>query len=129
MSNPINVTIPVTQNKVTLYITVDTFALFTQQATIQPQNGGQQMVASGSGEGKRVGFWTYSIPTAGLYTFSVWLQFDNGDGTGFRDSGSVYAGSFSTHSLNQTVVFSEDQTDNDANDCFVTFMWFQTGAS
>jgi hypothetical protein len=126
MPNPINVSIPVTQPNVTLYIAVDTYAAYTQQATIQPSNG-QPFIASGSGEGKRIGFWTYPIGNAGIYNFNVWLQYN--DGSGFKNSGSVSTGAFSTRSLNQTVVFSEDSTDNDGNDCFVTFMWFQSGVT
>jgi|GEM_PF-2484238 len=126
MANPIAVNIPVTQANVTLYIAVDSYASYIQQATIQ-RSGGQPLVARGNGEGVRIGFWTVPIASPGIYTFSVWIQYN--DGSGFKNSSAVSTGSFSTRSLNQTVVFSEDASDNDDNDCFITFMWFQGGVT
>jgi hypothetical protein len=129
MANPIVVSIPITQAPTTLYITVDTYAAFTQQATIQPNNGThpQPFVAQGSGEGTRIGFWTFQAATTGIYTFNILIKYN--DGSGFKNSAGVSTGAFATRSLNQTVVFSEDYTDNDDNDCFITFMWFQSGVS
>lgn len=121
MSNPINVSISVTQPNVTLYIMVDTFAAYTQKADIQCPNQ-KTFTASGNGEGKRIGYWTYPISAAGIYTFQCRIQYD--DGSGFKLSKEVATGSFSTLSLNQTIVFSEDAGDSDMNDCFITFMWF-----
>ncbi|HYO77700.1 MAG TPA: hypothetical protein VE010_14670 [Thermoanaerobaculia bacterium] len=127
MPNPIVVSVPITQAPATLYITVDTYAAYTQKATIQPVSGGQPFVAQGSGEGVRIGFWTYQVQSTGIYQFNVMTQYN--DGSGFKNSAGVSAGSFSTRSLNQTVVFSEDAVDNDDNDCFITFMWFQSGVA
>ncbi|RJQ46198.1 MAG: hypothetical protein C4528_07360 [Gammaproteobacteria bacterium] len=126
MPNPINVNISVTQPNVTLYIMVDTFAAYTQQATIQCPNQ-QTLTANGNGEGKRIGFWTYPISTPGIYSFQCLIQYN--DGSGFKPSQAVASGAFSTLSLNQTVVFSEDAGDSDMNDCFVTFMWFASGVT
>jgi hypothetical protein len=123
MPNPLVVNVALTQPNKTLYIAVDTYAAYTQKATIQGPNG-RPLVATGNGEGTRIGFWTYPTTAVGLYAFNVYIQFN--DGSGFRNSAAVSAADVSTGTLHQTVVFSEDSGDGDNNDCFVTFMWFSS---
>jgi len=121
MANPIAVNLPITKANTTLYIMVDTYAAYAQKVTIQPA-GGQPYVAQGSGEGNRIGFWTTNVPTAGLANYVVLVQYN--DGSGFKNSSMVQQAAFSAVTLNQVVLFSEDATDKDDNDCMVTFMWF-----
>jgi hypothetical protein len=121
MPNPLIVTLALTQPNKTIYIAVDTYASYVQKATIQGPNG-QPLLATGNGEGKRIGFWTYQAGAVGLYAFNVYIQYN--DGSGFKNSSAVTAAEIGTGTLHQTVVFSEDSTDDDSNDCFVTFMWF-----
>jgi hypothetical protein len=123
MPNPISVPIAVTQANKVLYIAVDTYAAYMQQVSIQPPTG-NPLVATGNGEGKRIGYWTYPITNTGIYTFSLLIQYN--DGSGYKNSHSVQTGAVSVGTLNQTVVFSEDANDNDDNDCFVTLMWFSS---
>lgn len=124
MPNPISVPIAVTQPNKILYITVDTYAAYMQQVSIQPPNG-NPMVASGNGEGKRIGYWTYSVTAPGIYNFNILVQYN--DGSGYKNSHNVQTGSVAVGTLHQTVLFSEDSGDNDDNDCFVTLMWFSSG--
>lgn len=126
MQNPAIVKIPVTQPNVPLYVMVDTFATYAQRVTIQMPDG-TPYVAMGSGEGKRIGYIKYPVATPGIYTFIVHIQYN--DGSGYKDSKAVSQGALQLETLNQTVIFSEDSTDGDKNDCFITFMWFSTGAS
>ncbi|WP_174274767.1 fucose-binding lectin II [Sphingomonas bacterium] len=121
MPNPIVINVPITQANTTLYIMADTYAAFTQQVSIQVPNG-QPLVATGNGEGKRVGYWTLSFPTVGIYTFSVLVQYNSG--SGYQNSSLVQQAQLGAVTLNQIVVFSEDANDNDDNDCLITFMWF-----
>lgn len=126
MPNPIEVEISVTQEKVPIYVMVDTFAEYRQQALIMCPDG-QSFEASGAGEARRIGFWKFHAGNTGKYTFKVFIQHD--DGSGLKPSQSVATGSFTCLSLAETVVFSEDLTDNDLNDCLVTFRWFSSGGS
>ena len=121
MANPLQVNVPITRANTPLYIMVDTYASFTQKVTIQPASG-QPLIAQGSGEGTRIGFWTTNVASPGLATYVVLIQYN--DGTGFKSSSMVQQASFSAVTLNQVVLFSEDSTDKDDNDCMVTFMWF-----
>ena len=121
MPNPIRVSVPIVHPNTTLYIMVDTYAAFTQKTTIQPATG-QPMVATGNGEGQRIGFWTTTVATPGIATYVVQIQFNSGGG--FVNSSMVTQASFSAVTLNQVVLFSEDANDADDNDCIVTFMWF-----
>lgn len=121
MANPIIARVTTTSPNTVVYILADSYAAYTQQVSIQVPNG-QPLVATGSGEGKRIGYWTFNAPTAGTYTFPVLIQYN--DGSGFKNSSMVQQASFSAVTLNQVVIFSEDANDNDDNDCIVTFMWF-----
>jgi hypothetical protein len=119
MPNPISVTLSVTQ-ATTVYISVDSYADYQQQATIQTPTG--PLVCSGNGEGRRIGFWSYPVPSPGQYKFHIQIQYNSG--SGFQNSSQVQAAGLNAVTLNQVVVFSEDAGDNDDNDCLVTFMWF-----
>lgn len=127
MPNPINVSISVTQPNVKLYISVDSFSSYTQQATIQCPNQ-QTLLSTGSGENARQDSWAYPITATGIYDFECYIEYDDGTGSGLQPSQSVQTASINQYSLNQTVVFSEDSGDGDMNDCFITFIWFGTGS-
>ena len=123
MSNPIRVTLPITEPNTKLYIMVDSYAAYKQLATIQP-DAGEPLIAPGSGEGVRIGFWETMVENPGLIGYNVLIQYDDNSGAGYQNSSMVQQASFSAVTLNQVVLFSEDANDQDDNDCLVTFMWF-----
>ncbi|MBI3884378.1 MAG: hypothetical protein HY302_01410 [Opitutae bacterium] len=126
MSNPLSLQIPVTQANQTIYATVESFAAYTQRITITlPDSTTRQF--QGSGEFVQLGTFTFRTTAAGFYTFTVKVEYQSSPGGPWQLSADVVSASQVVNTLNYTVVFSEDATDDDDNDSFITFRWFYTG--
>jgi hypothetical protein len=125
MSNPLTVQVPVTQANQTIYGTVESFAAYNQRVTITLPDGSQKIFV-GSGEFVQQGTFTFVTGTPGFYNFTVKVEYQAPGGS-WTLSSDVTSASQVVNTLNYTVVFSEDSTDDDDNDSFVTLRWFYIG--
>ncbi|HKO57282.1 MAG TPA: fucose-binding lectin II [Thermoanaerobaculia bacterium] len=116
-----------TQPNTTIYVTIETFASYTQQVTLTlPDNSSKAY--TGTGEFQQIGAVAYDVTDPGDYQFTVQIQYQTSATAPWQLSSDVIPQTVVIGTLNYTVAFSEDSTDDDNNDSLVTFRWFSSDA-